>query len=78
MAQIAVSTSATVLLKPGSLRRNAKAAIKYAAPKTKFSATAAERFPGNAEVHRHTQDSIHGYRIGYLVAGGVPGTLGKI
>jgi len=77
-AQPAVSMSATVSLKLGSLRKNENAAIKYAVPNPKFIATAAERFPGNAAFQRHTQDNIHGYKMGYLVAGGVPGTLGKI
>ena len=68
-AQPAVSTSAAVSLKPGSLRRNENAAIKYATPNPKFIATAAERFSGNAAFQRHTQDNIHGYKNGILGGG---------
>jgi hypothetical protein len=32
---------------------------------------------GNDGLRRHSQDNIHGYRSGYLVADGVPGTLGR-
>ena len=35
------------------------------------------KLAGNEGFQRHTQDRIHGYRIGYFVAGGVPGSFGK-
>jgi hypothetical protein len=76
-AHTAVSINATASLNPGSLRTKANVASRYATPKTEFSATAEDRLAGNDGFQRHTQDNIHGYRIGYLVAGGVPGTLGK-
>ena len=77
-AQMAVSANAAASPNPNNLLKNAKAAMRYAAPNPKFTTSAEERFAGNEGYQRHTQDKIHGYRIGYLVAGGVPGTLGKI
>jgi hypothetical protein len=77
-AHTAVSNNATASLNPRSLRRKANAASKYVTPKIRFNATAEEILAGNDGLRRHTQDNIHGYRIGYLVADGVPGTLGRM
>jgi hypothetical protein len=46
-------------------------------PQEALMATAFTTLAGKDGFRRHTHDRIHGYKMGYLVAVGVPGTLGR-